>query len=227
MKILKICAIAAAMTLSASASAYTVLDLGPFTLGYDESTSFGGISSTFSSSGDIYGFAWTVPDSVQVTSSDGSPASTNVPLPSFTITANAGWALSNTSAFLGNLSYVEVGGAITDIIAHADVSVDGGPTVPTGSMGVGWVVTGSGPGYSLGYFADTFSIPGGFYSVSVTNAAIDLSATGGSFSTIVSQPQNELKISLMAVPVPEPETYAMMIAGLGLLGFVVGRRKQI
>lgn len=27
-------------------------------------------------------------------------------------------------------------------------------------------------------------------------------------------------------PVPEPETYAMMLAGLGLLGFVAGRRKQ-
>jgi len=30
----------------------------------------------------------------------------------------------------------------------------------------------------------------------------------------------------MAQPVPEPETYAMMLAGLGLLGFVAGRRKQ-
>jgi hypothetical protein len=29
-----------------------------------------------------------------------------------------------------------------------------------------------------------------------------------------------------AVPVPEPETYAMMLAGLGLLGFVARRKKQ-
>ena len=28
------------------------------------------------------------------------------------------------------------------------------------------------------------------------------------------------------VPVPEPETYAMLLAGLGLLGFVGSRRKQ-
>jgi hypothetical protein len=29
-----------------------------------------------------------------------------------------------------------------------------------------------------------------------------------------------------ATPVPEPETYAMMVAGLGLLGFAARRRKQ-
>ena len=27
-------------------------------------------------------------------------------------------------------------------------------------------------------------------------------------------------------PIPEPETYAMMLAGLGLMGFVARRRKQ-
>jgi hypothetical protein len=27
-------------------------------------------------------------------------------------------------------------------------------------------------------------------------------------------------------PIPEPETYAMMLAGLGLLGFMARRRKQ-
>jgi len=32
-------------------------------------------------------------------------------------------------------------------------------------------------------------------------------------------------LSLVAAPVPEPETYAMMIAGLGLVGFMARRRK--
>jgi hypothetical protein len=31
---------------------------------------------------------------------------------------------------------------------------------------------------------------------------------------------------MVAAPVPEPETYAMMLAGLGLLGFAARRRKQ-
>jgi hypothetical protein len=32
--------------------------------------------------------------------------------------------------------------------------------------------------------------------------------------------------SQSAVPVPEPETYAMMLAGLGALGFISRRRRQ-
>jgi len=38
-------------------------------------------------------------------------------------------------------------------------------------------------------------------------------------------PKSQL-IVLSAAPVPEPETYAMMLAGLGLLGFVARRKKQ-
>jgi hypothetical protein len=33
--------------------------------------------------------------------------------------------------------------------------------------------------------------------------------------------------SATAQPVPEAETYAMMLAGLGLVGFMARRRKQI
>lgn len=32
-------------------------------------------------------------------------------------------------------------------------------------------------------------------------------------------------LAVAAVPVPEPETYAMMVAGLGLLGYVASRRR--
>ena len=33
------------------------------------------------------------------------------------------------------------------------------------------------------------------------------------------------EVTFQAAPVPEPETYAMMLAGLGLLGFIARRRK--
>jgi len=32
--------------------------------------------------------------------------------------------------------------------------------------------------------------------------------------------------AFLAAPVPEPETYAMMLAGLGLMGAIVRRRKR-
>jgi hypothetical protein len=35
-----------------------------------------------------------------------------------------------------------------------------------------------------------------------------------------------LQYTAVAAPVPEPETYAMMLAGLGLLGFMARRKKQ-
>ena len=34
-----------------------------------------------------------------------------------------------------------------------------------------------------------------------------------------------LSVNFQAAPVPEPETYAMLLAGLGLMGAVVRRRR--
>jgi hypothetical protein len=33
-------------------------------------------------------------------------------------------------------------------------------------------------------------------------------------------------IDMVTAPIPEPETYALMLAGLGLVGFMARRRKQ-
>jgi hypothetical protein len=54
--------------------------------------------------------------------------------------------------------------------------------------------------------------------------------TGITFDEIrITQRQSEVlidNVQLAVAAVPEPETYAMMLAGLGLLGFVARRRKQ-
>ena len=33
------------------------------------------------------------------------------------------------------------------------------------------------------------------------------------------------QVAAIGIPIPEPETYAMLLAGLGLLGFIARRRK--
>lgn len=205
------------------ASALTSQNIGPATVSYDETTSFGFLSSWFSSA-TVYGFTWTVPATAQV-ASFGPLTIVNVPLPDFSVTANPDWALSNLSAFLGNLVYTEVGAATTNIVANANVSVNGGPALPIGPVSLARTQTGGGPGFASGYFADTLAVPGAFNSLAVSGAGIDLSATGGVFSSISSQPQNKLEISFTALPVPEPETYAMMLAGLAALGWMSQRRR--
>jgi len=175
------------------------------------------------SSNPIHGFHWTVPDSAQV-ASFGPTTTTFIDLPSFTVTANAGWALSNATGFLGNISWVEVGNATTNIQLYADISVDGGPTVSISGNTLGWVITSNAPGFSQGYFADTSTLPGPFSTLTVSNASIVLSASGGTFSSIGAQPQNKLEISFAVAQVPEPETAAMLLAGLGALGLMARRR---
>ncbi|PXW87823.1 putative secreted protein with PEP-CTERM sorting signal [Nitrosomonas sp. Nm84] len=49
---------------------------------------------------------------------------------------------------------------------------------------------------------------------------LDISGNLGSSAHV-----GQYQVALQALPVPEPETYAMLLAGLGLIGFSVRRRK--
>ena len=49
-------------------------------------------------------------------------------------------------------------------------------------------------------------------------------ASGGYSLTVLASATHQDQ--LMATPVPEPETYMMLLAGLGLMGFVARRRRQ-
>lgn len=216
-----------ALSFVASVStAATQQDIGPAIVEYDNSTTFGSLASWFSS-GDTYGFSWNFSPDVNV-SSFGPTTVNFFSLPSFTLTPNAGYTLSGGfNAFLGNLVYNEVNDATTGILAYGDVSVDGGAPININGHGVFWTETLNIQGYRSGYYAESATLPiGSFTSITVSNAYLALSASGGTFSSITAQPQNKIEFSFTAVPVPEPETYAMLLAGLGVMGAIARRRKK-
>lgn len=219
-------ALALALGGISAAQALTMVDLGQAILSYEETSDFGSITSTFGSGPNNFGFSWTVPDIVQIAGT-GDLVMASFTLPSFTISAKPGYVFTGLSSFIGNIAFTEVGGAVTGILAYADVSVDGGPPVSI-SDGVDWQVSLAGPGFLQGYFAETSALPTSlsFSTLTVTNAYIVLSAAGGTLGTIFAQPQNVLSYSVATStdPVPEPATYAMLLSGLAAIAWVARRR---
>lgn len=212
---------------AASAHALVTSDMGAYTLSYDETTpGFGGVAYTFNGGGGSTGFGWNVDPSVLVTSS-GAPAAASFAMPDFTISVNTGWALSGAvTGFLGNLVYNEYGAATTSASASGTVSVDAGPGVLIGGA-LTKTVSVAVPGIlSVGYYVGNTSVPvGAFSSFSFTGGVLALTATGGS-SAVVTQPQNTLRFGLIATPVPEPETAALLLAGLLTLASLASRRRR-
>ena len=83
--------------------------------------------------------------------------------------------------------------------------------------GVAFTLGAGGPGYNFGY---TGIIPtAGALIVKVWGIAAPSRVAGSAISASYGG-------SFAVSPVPEPETYAMMMAGLGLVGFMARRRKK-
>lgn len=82
----------------------------------------------------------------------------------------------------------------------------------------------------------TFSFTGGTFTASSSNAAAQTALNGVNWGSIAGQAVTHNVDQLYSrshqdfmvyAPVPEPETYAMMLAGLGLMGAVARRRSRL
>jgi hypothetical protein len=125
-----------------------------------------------------------------------------------------------------------------------EVSYDGGAWNPWGSVGT-CDVNGANcsHGWYNAFFIDNtaYQSTGNFFATQALAEAAAQSFSPISFSlasfanvvfSIKDYPYSDnlggisLSVNSVAAPVPEPETYAMMLAGLGLLGVFARRKKQ-
>ena len=78
--------------------------------------------------------------------------------------------------------------------------------------------------------ADDVAVPSGVFTFSSMSSSKFTSLASGSYFVnvlaVASQVPAAYAISLSAMPVPEPETYALLAAGLGVIGFVASRRRR-
>jgi hypothetical protein len=117
----------------------------------------------------------------------------------FSVTGTTGMSLD---AIISSISHTaDTGLDITGLALYGtgDKLVSSGSMVKNGTMDV-WTLS-------------TNNLMAGNYYIKVSGNMV--SNTAASFGGAV----------MMAAPVPEPETYGMMLGGLGLLGFLARRRK--
>ena len=216
-----------------NASGYTFTDLG--TLGGRYSFAFG-----INNSGQVVGGAYTTLDTSHATIWNGTT-------PTDLGTLGPG---QHSVAFAINDAGQVVGWSDYDVTAfnyHATIW-DGTTPTDLGTLGGGislaWGINDSGQvvgssQYILGDSATHAAIWNGatptdlndFLSVSDVNAGWYLSVANGINDSgwIVGQANNIITGEMHAfllTPVPEPETYALFMAGLGLMGFIARRRKN-
>jgi len=107
--------------------------------------------------------------------------------------------------------------AVFSAYASAEIAggIDASANVSLGTSGPG----ASGSGWQHSYAYIHLSDWGGIYSDSGTLTTSFLNLTGGDMAG------NLYANAYASAPIPEPETYALMLAGLGLVGWMARRRR--
>ncbi|MDP3584466.1 MAG: PEP-CTERM sorting domain-containing protein [Thiobacillus sp.] len=156
---------------------------------------------------------------------DGAPA---YPMITITVTANAGY-------FLSGFQLIETGGytlptsvdevSLGGVFEALDIEGTTGNLVSSAITGSAFTTTGSNlawtGGASLAIPASGWGGPDGLVTSVTLTIDNQLFAFGAGEIW-----KDAISVVAVATPVPEAETYAMMLVGLGLVGFMVRRRSR-
>lgn len=218
--------LSAATLLAGNALAAPTMLTGTY-VSYSFDTDDLGLFGTVSLSGDELIFA---PTNFTATSANGVPGVAYQTL-NFTVSANSGYQLSAINLVesgsyslsgggnifvTGNITALDIEGTTEDekvgnIFTTAPLDVIGTTTGWTANAGVVLPATGWG-----GTDGVVTSI-----GLKLTNQLFVTSILGDTSEVW----KNAVGVNVVTTPVPEAQTYAMMLAGLGFVGFMVRRRK--
>ena len=172
-----------------------------------------------------------------LTGGDDAPTGTLPTFATLDIVNSGGTTYTFTLTTLANFASVFTANAF---VGEAEFNTDGTqgsvgtPILAAGSWGVSSIsgTSGSGSGSISWDFGDAF---GGGGDRLTSNEQVSWTQTFGSALNLV-DPFALLHVQSLqggdsgkyipTTPIPEPGTYAMMLAGLGLLGFVARRRRE-
>ncbi len=215
---------------SLTASAATVLDLGEYTLTYDETTPFGA-PTLFTSGAGVESFGWSLGSVVNYLNVGPSTVALEkgILLPAYTVTAKAGFTLSGpVTAFIGKPVYAEFNGNVTNMKLQSSMSIDGGAAVGIESMFTKEIVISSPDLAEVGTMSLDLNAGIGSFTTLSFNGALVLSSSGvatgagSSLGSIQSRAEDSFKVSFLATPVPVPP--AAWLFSSALIGLVLRRR---